>query len=441
MGASLNSLRRYRLFLTLLVGPALVIAIVVVLIITLFGGDGETDTTADGAATPTVTTSPAAGDTPSPARTTPPTLRVLPTQTPVVVDTPTPATPAEPTATPTPAATPTPTGPVIYTVQPDDTLSGIAEQFGVSVDDIVAFNDLPDAAVIFAGQIIEIPTDPSQLAERVAERPVPASGVVIPSDGLNVRNEPNTTTSTVQYVAGGGTQLNLTGVVQELDGIRWHEVDDGNWVQSQYLELGATAAAAPAAPAAPATGSAQTAVVIPDDGLNVRNEPNTTTSTVQYVAGGGTQLNVTGVVEEIDGIRWYELRRWQLGARSVSAAGRYGVRHASADGSAGGDGRPGANRRRHGGSHRNSERRRAHGGGRAGRRAQRAHGTACRCRGRVRRARGVAAQADWPEHGGGRRDVVGDGGRELGARPAPALRLDQRASDVTQGFALTQAVA
>ncbi len=307
MGASLNSLRRYRLFLTLLVGPALVIAIVVVLIITLFGGDGETDTTADGAATPTVTTSPATGTTPSPARTTPPTLRVLPTQTPVVVDTPTPATPAEPTATPTPAATPTPTGPVIYTVQPDDTLSGIAEQFGVSVDDIVAFNDLPDAAVIFAGQIIEIPTDPSQLAERVAERPVPASGVVIPSDGLNVRNEPNTTSSTVQYVAGGGTQLNLTGVVQELDGIRWHEVDDGNWVQSQYLELGATAAAAPAAPAAPATGSAQTAVVIPDDGLNVRNEPNTTTSTVQYVALGGSQLNVTGVVEEIDGIRWYEL--------------------------------------------------------------------------------------------------------------------------------------
>ncbi len=312
MGASLNSLRRYRLFLTLLVGPALVIAIIVVLIITLFGGDGETETTADLTGTPTVTAQPGTGPgTTQPTTTTPPPLQVLPTQTPVIVDTPTPTVPAEPTETPTPTATPTPTGPIEHSVQADETLSGIADAYGVGLDDIVAFNGFADAEVIiFVGQIIEIPTDPSQLAERLDARPVAATGVVIPSDGLNVRDQPNTATSTVQYVARAGSQLNLTGVFEDIDGIRWHEVEDGNWVQSQYLELGATAAPLPDAPATgtgTSTGASQTAVVIPSDGLNVRDEPNTTTSTVQYVAGGGTQLNLTGEVQEISGIRWHEL--------------------------------------------------------------------------------------------------------------------------------------
>ena len=303
MGASLNRLRKYRLFLTLLVAPALAIAVVVVVIITLFRGDGETDTTAGGTGTPAVTISPTTGGTPSPVRTITP-IQVRPTQTPVVVDTPTPAVPAEPTATPEPTPTPEPTGPIVYTIQPDETLSEIAERNGLTVDVLAAFNNLPDAEVIFAGQVIEIPTSQSQIDERLSARPVPVTAVVIPSDGLNVRDQPNTTTSTVQYVARGGTQINLTGIVEDIDGIRWYELDDGNWVHGQYLELGVTAAAAPAAPA---STSVNTAVVIPSDGLNVRDQPNTTTSTVQYVARGGDQINLTGVVEEIGGIRWYEL--------------------------------------------------------------------------------------------------------------------------------------
>jgi LysM repeat protein len=295
MGASLNSLRKYRLFLTLLVAPALAIAVVVVLIITLFGGDGETDT-AEGTGTPAVTISPATGGTPSPVRTTTP-IQVRPTQTPVVVDTPT--VPAEPTATPEPTPTPEPTGPIVYTIQADETLSEIAERNGLTVDVLAAFNNLPDAEVIFAGQVIEIPTDQSQIDERLSALPVPVTAVVIPSDGLNVRDQPNTTTSAVQYVAFGGTQINLTGIVEDIDGIRWYELDDGNWVQGQYLELGVTAAAAPAAPA---STSVNTAVVIPSDGLNVRDQPNTTTSTVQYVALGGSQLSLTGVVDEIGGM-------------------------------------------------------------------------------------------------------------------------------------------
>ena len=302
----MNSLRKYRLFLTLLVAPALAIAVVVVLIITLFGSDGETDT-AEGTGTPAVTISPTTGGTPSPVGTTTPIVQVRPTQTPVVVDTPTPEVPAEPTATPEPTPTPEPTGPIVYTIQPDESLSEIADRYGLAVDVLAAFNNLPDPELIFAGQVIEIPTSQSQIDERLSARPVPVTAVVIPSDGLNVRDQPNTTTSTVQYVAFGGTQISLTGIVEDIDGIRWYEVDDGNWVQGQYLELGVTAATAPAGPAAPASTSVNTAVVIPSDGLNVRDEPNTTTSTVQYVALGGSQLSLTGVVEEIGGIRWYEL--------------------------------------------------------------------------------------------------------------------------------------
>ncbi len=44
-----------------------------------------------------------------------------------------------------------------YTVQAGDTLSGIADQFGTTVDAIVEANDLTDATSIDVGQIIIIP--------------------------------------------------------------------------------------------------------------------------------------------------------------------------------------------------------------------------------------------------------------------------------------------
>ena len=65
---------------------------------------------------------------------------------------------AAPTPTPTsrPGATPTVT-PVLYTVQPGDVLSTIAERFGVLVEDIVAANGLVDPDVLDVGQELEIP--------------------------------------------------------------------------------------------------------------------------------------------------------------------------------------------------------------------------------------------------------------------------------------------
>ncbi|HEX2183338.1 MAG TPA: LysM peptidoglycan-binding domain-containing protein [Rubrobacteraceae bacterium] len=44
-----------------------------------------------------------------------------------------------------------------YIVQPGDTLSEIAEDFGLSVDDLVRFNRIRDPDVIFVGQIVCAP--------------------------------------------------------------------------------------------------------------------------------------------------------------------------------------------------------------------------------------------------------------------------------------------
>ena len=137
--------------------------------------------------------------------------------------------------------------------------------------------------------------------------------MVIPSDGLNVRDQPNTATSTVQYVARAGSQLNLTGVFEDIDGIRWHEIEDGNWVQSQYLELGATAA-----PAAGCAGHRYRRQHGHGRGADGRGDSRRWPERAQRAQHhhqrpcstsrrAGQQLNLTGEVQEINGIRWHEL--------------------------------------------------------------------------------------------------------------------------------------
>ncbi len=79
-----------------------------------------------------------------------------PTQTSVPTFTPTPTRTATPTLTPTPLSTPTPLPPQAYTVQPGDTLGGIAVQFNLTVEELKAFNNL-DSDDIGAGQSLLIP--------------------------------------------------------------------------------------------------------------------------------------------------------------------------------------------------------------------------------------------------------------------------------------------
>lgn len=76
-----------------------------------------------------------------------------------------PPPPPDPTPTPPPGPTPTPPPPpppggsFEYTVQPGDTLYGIATQFGVTVQSIIDLNNLLNPDLIYVGQILLIPSD------------------------------------------------------------------------------------------------------------------------------------------------------------------------------------------------------------------------------------------------------------------------------------------
>ncbi len=71
-------------------------------------------------------------------------------------------TPAPATATPVPLPTATPTPALtIYKVAPGDSVSRIAQQFGVTIDAIVAANKLADRSVLQVGQELIIPPTPT----------------------------------------------------------------------------------------------------------------------------------------------------------------------------------------------------------------------------------------------------------------------------------------
>lgn len=93
------------------------------------------------------------------------------TDTPEPSNTPLPPsqTPA-PSDTPEPSLTPTPTGPITYVVEEGDSLSSIADQFQVTIDMLIAANDLEDPNSIDVGTELIIP-DPE--AELPTETPLP----------------------------------------------------------------------------------------------------------------------------------------------------------------------------------------------------------------------------------------------------------------------------
>ncbi len=89
---------------------------------------------------------------------TPPSTSIVPTHTPL----PSPTLPLTPTLPSEPAATPTETQPaastlVEYTVQPGDTLLGIATQYDLSMAAIQFENGLGDSTVVQVGQVFSIP--------------------------------------------------------------------------------------------------------------------------------------------------------------------------------------------------------------------------------------------------------------------------------------------
>ncbi|MCY4064608.1 MAG: LysM peptidoglycan-binding domain-containing protein [Chloroflexi bacterium] len=89
----------------------------------------------------------------------PPASAVAATGTPDSTFTPAPTLTPTSTPTSTPTITPSPTAtPITYQIQPGDTLVNIAQQYGTTVDLLVAANNIPNPDQISVGQILLIPT-------------------------------------------------------------------------------------------------------------------------------------------------------------------------------------------------------------------------------------------------------------------------------------------
>src|SRR4051794_38527306 len=90
--------------------------------------------------------------------------------------------------------TPTPAG--LYVVQQGDTLGGLAEDFGTTVDDLMAANGLTDANAIQAGQTLLIPSLISGTL---------ALGTPAPLAGTSALSATATLTATLPATAPAGT--------------------------------------------------------------------------------------------------------------------------------------------------------------------------------------------------------------------------------------------
>jgi len=81
---------------------------------------------------------------------------------------------AMPTSTSTLVPTPTP---VTYTVRSNDTLFGIALALGVSLEDLMAANDLTETSILDVGQVLLVPTEESQASTAAPPTTTPAPAI------------------------------------------------------------------------------------------------------------------------------------------------------------------------------------------------------------------------------------------------------------------------
>lgn len=111
---------------------------------------------------PTAEPQPTPESPPTPIATLPP----VPTPTAAAAATVTPAPTSQPTSTPTPTR-----APQYYEVAPDDTLSGIADRFGTTIDELVQANGIDNPNVIQVGDTLIIP--PARTSRERAASPSP----------------------------------------------------------------------------------------------------------------------------------------------------------------------------------------------------------------------------------------------------------------------------
>ncbi len=236
----MGDLARYQLFLTFLAVPVVVIVLIIILLVNAFGGDEQATTPASENQSEVLirpTLAIAVVTVESGATLTGGTVTPTSTAVTLPVSASTPQPTAEPTATPAP--TPTSTAQE-YEIQPDDTLSEIADRFGLTTIELAAANEIENSDDIRVGDILIIPPPPAG-GERAplptpTATPTPISATVDPAEGLNVREEP-TIESEVLEIVPEGSEILLTGARQTIDDIEWVEIVDSGWVQSQYLTI------------------------------------------------------------------------------------------------------------------------------------------------------------------------------------------------------------
>ncbi len=229
----MGEIRRYRLFLTFLALPVIVVGLIVVLLVNVFVGSDAEDPEAGSSRvldvpTPEViATGPTGAVTPA---TLPPTI---PKATATPLPPPTPA----PTATATATATPAPRN---YEIQDGDSLSEIAESNGLTTDELAEFNEIDDPDSIQVGQTITIPSPSGEFTPRptpaATATATPLKGIVVAEDGLNVREEPDIESERTGGLEDG-QEVDLTGVTRLVDGDTWYQLNEGGWVLGEYLNI------------------------------------------------------------------------------------------------------------------------------------------------------------------------------------------------------------
>lgn len=124
-------------------------------------------------------------------------------------------TPRPPTATPTvtltlaPTLTPTPSGPIVYIVELGDTLSSIAEKFGVEIVLLMALNGITDPNQLFVNTEITIPEASAQLPTKT---PLPEN--LYSGQKIEYQIQPGDTLETI------AAEFNSTAeAIAELNGI------------------------------------------------------------------------------------------------------------------------------------------------------------------------------------------------------------------------------